>query len=95
MFLNYKMNCNLGKTGTKFTVNSQVFVILFWFLVDISSSRQKQKIRGTRGMRFSKVFIPVLIFRPDVRLHLLSETMRVIDDNPGSASILLHPSVRS
>ena len=28
------MNCNLGKTGTRLTVNSQVFVILFWFLVE-------------------------------------------------------------
>ena len=27
------MNCNLGKTRTRFTVNSLVFVILFWFLV--------------------------------------------------------------
>ena len=25
------MSCDLGKTGTRFAVNSQVFVILFWF----------------------------------------------------------------
>ena len=54
------MSCNLGKTGTRFAVNSQMFVILFWFLVDISSSRQEQKMRRTRGTRFSKVFIRVL-----------------------------------
>ena len=28
------MSCNTGKTKTKCTVNSQVFVILFWFLVE-------------------------------------------------------------
>ena len=28
------MSCNLGKFGTRFTVNSRVFVILFWFLVE-------------------------------------------------------------
>ena len=59
--VNSQMSCNLGKTGTRFVVNSQVFVILFWFLVDISNSRQEQKMRGTRGTRFSKVFIRVLI----------------------------------
>ena len=59
------MSCNLGKTGTRFAVNSQVFVILFWFLVDISSSRQEQNMRGTRGTRFSKVFIRVLVTNVD------------------------------
>ena len=44
-------------------MNSQVFVILFWFWSNISSSRQEQKMRGTRGMRFSKVFIGILIER--------------------------------
>ena len=28
------MSCNLGKTRTRFTVNSPMFVILFWFLVE-------------------------------------------------------------
>ena len=28
------MSCNVGKTGTRLTVNSQVSVILFWFLVE-------------------------------------------------------------
>ena len=28
------MSCNLGKTRTRFTVNSLMFVILFWFLVE-------------------------------------------------------------
>ena len=52
------MSYNLGKTGTRIAVNSQVFVILIWFL--LGRTFQEEKMRGTRGMRFSKVFIRVL-----------------------------------
>ena len=61
MLLKHQMSCNLGKTGTSFTVNSQVFVILYFgFWSNISSSQQEQKMHGTCGMQFPKVFIGVL-----------------------------------
>ena len=46
------MSCNLGKTGTRFTVNSQVFVILFWSLVEhFKLSVRTKDARDTRDTR--------------------------------------------
>ena len=50
---------NLCKTGTRFTVNLQVFVILFWFLVEhFKLSARTKDARDTQGA-FLEVFIRV------------------------------------
>ena len=43
------MSCNLGKTRTRFTVNSLVFVILFWFLVE--NFKLSARTKDARDMR--------------------------------------------
>ena len=43
------MSCNLGKTRTRFTVNSPVFVMLFWFLVE--NFKLSARTKDARDMR--------------------------------------------
>ena len=51
------MNCNLGKTRTRFTVNSLVFVILFWFLVEnFKLSASTKDARDTRDAFLESVY---------------------------------------
>ena len=51
------MSCNLGKTRTRFTVNSPVFVILFWFLVEnFKLSARTKDARDTRDAFLESVY---------------------------------------
>ena len=51
------MSCNLGKTRTRFTVNSLVFVILFWFLVEnFKLSARTKDARDTRDAFLESVY---------------------------------------
>ena len=51
------MSCNLGKTRTRFTVNSIVFVILFWFLVEnFKLSARTKDARDTRDAFLESVY---------------------------------------
>ena len=51
------MSCNLGKTRTRFTVNSPVFVILFWFLVEhFKLSARTKDARDTRDAFLKSVY---------------------------------------
>ena len=51
------MSCNLGKTRARFTVNSRVFVILFWFLVEhFKLSARKKVARDTRDAFLESVY---------------------------------------
>ena len=51
------MSCILGKTGTRFTVNSEVFVILFWFLVEhFKLSARTKDARDTRDAFLEYVY---------------------------------------
>ena len=51
------MSCNLGKTRTKFTVNSPVFVILVWFLVEnFKLSARTKDARETRDAFLKSVY---------------------------------------
>ena len=51
------MSCNLGKTRTRFTVNSLVFVILFWFLVEnFKLSARTKDVRDTRDAFLESVY---------------------------------------
>ena len=51
------MSCNLGRTRTTFTVNSPVFVILFWFLVEhFKLSARTKDPRDTRDAFLESVY---------------------------------------
>ena len=51
------MSCNLGKTRTRFTVNSLVFVILFWFLAEnFKLSAKTKDARDTRDAFLESVY---------------------------------------
>ena len=51
------MSCNLGKTRARFTVNSLVFVILFWFLVEnFKLLARKKDARDTRDAFLESVY---------------------------------------
>ena len=51
------MSCNLGKPRTRFTVNSLVFVILFWFLVEnFKLSARTKDARDTRDAFLESVY---------------------------------------
>ena len=51
------MSCNLGKTRTRFTVNSLVFIILFWFLVEnFKLSARTKDARDTRDAFLESVY---------------------------------------
>ena len=52
------MSCNLGKTRTKFTVNSPVFVILVFFLVEnFKLSARTKDARETRDAFLESVYL--------------------------------------
>ena len=56
------MSYNVGKTETRFTVNSQVFVILFWFLVEhFKVSARTKDVRDTRD-EFLESLYPCIAF---------------------------------
>ena len=59
------MSCNLGKTRTSFTVNSLVFVILFWFLVEnFKLSARTKDARDTRDAFLESVYPCILCQLP-------------------------------
>ena len=56
------MSCNLGNTGTRFTVNSQLFCIIFWFLVEhFKLSARTKDARDTRDAFLESVY-PCILF---------------------------------
>ena len=56
-FSKHQMSCNLGKTETQFRVNSQVFVILFLFLVEhFKLSARTKDARDTRDVFLESVY---------------------------------------
>ena len=51
------MSCNVGKTGTGITVNSQMFVIVFWSLVEhFKLSARTKDARYTRDAFLESVY---------------------------------------
>ena len=50
-------NVNLGKAGTRFAVNSQVFVILLWFLIEhFKLSARTKDARDARDAFLESVY---------------------------------------
>ena len=78
------MSCNLGKTRTKFTVNSQVLVILFWFLVEhFKLSARTKDARDTRDAFLESVYPCIDVITKTMGKFIPPETSHVICQSKG------------